>query len=289
MAKKEGKFPCNCRVDVDYTGKKPKIKFGYANKHPKKDAVRQAGNMSILFFIWGIIGILPFFYFFLGGMEINSYPEECGNITFDSFNYNKSVTYTGDMKNYSFNRSYKRVYGFNITCDNVTHQINYFTNGDFMIKPHFSEDGYKSNLSPLILIGMAFLWLYISLIPAIYINRKITRWLITKKWYQRWLPKANADGVLFKRRKKKYRKFYSKDVLSKIIIIPEFANVELDYKTNGDFSKYLERITIREYKEQKIKVRSRKTSKLKVDVFKWYAIFYFKEEPKDGFMEVIYQ
>ena len=63
----------------------------------------------------------------------------------------------------------------------------------------------------------------------------------------------------------------------------------MDYKTEGDFSKQLVKIKIREYRERKINTRSKKVSKEKIDKFKWYTVFYFKDKPKNGYLEVMYQ
>jgi len=35
--------------------------------------------------------------------------------------------------------------------------------------------------------------------------------------------------------------------------------------------------------------KEKKKKKEKVNVYKWYAIFTFKEKPKNGYLEVIYQ
>ena len=41
MEKKEGKYPVNARVSVDYSKGKPKIKFGYPRKPTDKEVIRQ--------------------------------------------------------------------------------------------------------------------------------------------------------------------------------------------------------------------------------------------------------
>ncbi len=285
MEKKEGKHLVTSRVDVDYTGKKPTIKFGYPYKDKNKAARAQGGLLSITILIWFIIGAIPLLVFVYADYYENymgvDYPKECGNFTLDD------LSYTGYFENSSYNYSYKKVDGFNVTCDNQIHVIDFRIYGGY-----FTEyDNRNHNLfTNNYLLYFLLFWFYTSLFVASYINKNlITRFLIKKKWYQRWLPKANADGVLWKRRSKRYRKFKSKDVLDNIIVVPEFSNVELDYKTKGEFSKYLVKIKIREHRNRKINIKSKKIGKEKMEICKWYAIFYFKQKPKDGYLEVIYQ
>ena len=78
-----------------------------------------------------------------------------------------------------------------------------------------------------------------------------------------------------------------------MVIIPNFKNVILDYKTSGDFNKYLKNIKIREHswytmKKDKKNKELRK-SKKKVDVYSWSAKFFFEKAPKTGYLEVIYR
>lgn len=278
MEKKEGEHVCNARVDVDYSKGKPEIDFSYPGKNPNKDARKQGGYFGFIIIIWLIIGVLPFYISYGGDIVNQAYPKDCGNLSFNDLKYNKEIKYTGDL-NYSFNISLSKVYGFDLTCDNKTHIFEYSPiEGYFYIKNSRDYD--------YILWGS---WLYISTVVSFILNKLLTIWLIKQKWYQKWLPKVNAEGFLLKTRKKKYYKYESDDVLENVIVIPRFSNVELDYKTTGEFSKYLKNIKIREYKKRKIDVKTNKISKEKVEHFKWYVVFYFKKKPKNGYLEVIYQ
>ncbi len=287
MEKKEGKYLVNARVDIDYSKGKPKIKFGYPYKDPKKESMFQGGILYVTLFIWTIIGVIPFILFIQNYVmpDYIPYPEECGNFSLDNLDYRTEVKYYGDTKYEDWNRTYKIVYGFNVTCDNQTHIIDFNKEGGY-----FEGDSYLDNKWYFVKLILGMIWFYIALIPASWINKNlITRFLIKKKWYQKWLPKANAEGVLFKKRSKQYRIFKPKDLLENVLVIPSFSNVELDYKTTGDFSKYLQKIKIREHRNQSINIKSKKVKKEKMNKFKWYAIFYFKEQPKTGQMEVTYQ
>jgi len=277
MVKKEGKIPCNARIDVDYTGDKPKVKFGYTSKHPKKDAEKQARLSSSWFLIWIIICI-PFLIFSFMDGSYESYPTECGNL---SVNISNHIVLDPDDNYFS-------VYGFNLTCDNQTRVFKFNNEKTSGISPHFYET-FPDAKNELMFIGISFFYPFLALFIAFFLNSLLTKYLVNKKWFQKWLPKAMADGKIFKTKIKKYYKFKPKDVLERVIIIPQFSNIELDYKTKGDFSKYLEKIKIREYRSRKITVKTKKLKKLKVDPFTWYAIFYFSKKPRDGYLEVIYQ
>jgi len=284
MVKKEGKYTVNARVDVDYSKGKPKIKFSYPYKDKKKSAVKQGGLPYLLIVIWALISIVPFMIFFNGISNTIFYPESCGNVSWDIFESERNVSYLSS-NNFSYNLTdvTKRVYGLNITCDNYTNIIKFETSGGYFS----SIDSQQGDLSDLKLYFI-FGWLYLAVLPAFFINRFITRRLVKKKWYQRWLPKAQANGILFKTKWKNYKNFKPKDLVGNCAVIPYFANVELDYKTHGDFSKQLQNIKIREYETQKRNINTGKKGKMKKDVFKWYAIFYFKDIPKNGYLEVTY-
>lgn len=280
MVKAEGKHLANARVDVDYTGKKPTVKFGYPQKDVKKTARSHGGQIYGIFIIFILIFLIPFIIF--GSEDVYpdsaTYPSECGNLSLDDY----LVKAFGDVEAYTL------TYGFNITCDNKTHILNFNSEGYFS----GSAQNYELRKRVLGLDAMLFwaLYLYLSLFLSLFINGwLINRWLVKQRWYQKWLPIANADGVLIKKKRKKYRKFFSKDVLDSVVIIPKFNNIELDYKTTGDFNKYLTKIKIREYHEGKINIKTGKIRKEKMDDLTWYAIFYFKNKPKKGYLEVIYQ
>ena len=200
MEKKEGKYLVNARVDIDYSKGKPKIKFGYPYKDPKKESMFQGGILYVTLFIWTIIGVIPFILFIQNYVmpDYIPYPEECGNFSLDNLDYRTEVKYYGDTKYEDWNRTYKIVYGFNVTCDNQTHIIDFNKEGGY-----FEGDSYLDNKWYFVKLILGMIWFYIALIPASWINKNlITRFLIKKKWYQKWLPKANAEGVLFKKKSK---------------------------------------------------------------------------------------
>jgi len=281
MVKKEGKIPCNARVDMDYTKKKPEIKFGYTSKNPKKDAYNQnfvgIPLLLLILFLW----LIP--YLFVGFYEVpNKYPNFC-NATVDSKEQiiNTTSTSNYDLYNYHYSQEYNQVRGINVTCDGQDYYLKWGDSRFIYEKGKFKGD-VKYN--KFILYFLAIYFILLSPLLIYLINRFVTKELLKQKWYKKWIPEHHAGG---KNKKKKYYKYKPNEVLENIIVIPKFSNVELTYNTKGDFSKYLSKIKIREYRQKTYK--KGKVGKLEVDNFKWYAIFYFKQKPKTGYLEVFYQ
>ena len=280
MVRKEGKIPCNARVDIDYTGKKPKIKFGYTSKNPKKDVLKQHYYNFPLLILLVLLWVFP--YLFMQVYIVNSsYPSNC-SVVFDEHYINMSWYTDVDGKNHTFNNYKKWVSGMNITCDNNT--IEYSFNKHHSLDEKASVFKPKNNYHLKFTLIFVFYLFVIAPLLIHFINKLVIKWLLKQKWYVKSFPERQAKGKI-----KKYYKFKPKDVLENVIIIPKFNNVVLDYKTKGDFSKYLEKIKIREYRWRKINTKKNKISKEEVDNYKWYAIFYFKQKPKTGYLEVIYK
>jgi hypothetical protein len=202
----------------------------------------------------------------MAGFNKYPYPSECGNLSL----------------NFTLQDNRNVIDGFNITCDGEVHKFVHDKSSSPSSNARFHEDIKEKNRFTLVA-----LWLYISVFVSFFLSKLLGGLLSKYKWYKKWLPKANAEGVIIKQKNKLYKKFLPKDILEKVIVIPSFSNVELNYKTKGEFSDYLERIKIRDFKKGKIKISSGKQRKVKGVT--WYAIFYFKQKPKNGFLEVIYQ
>jgi hypothetical protein len=267
MIEKEGKFPCNARVDVDYSKGKPKVKFSYLTKKPKKEAINQNfySIQFVLLFMIIMYGLIIFFSMYTWEVD---YPKECNGYFYG-------------------NESLNRIEGFNITCDTGTYNYSYSNKQGFYgnTQVGFKHINNASTLKSLAILG----YLILSGVIAFLVCYILIRIFIRFKWYQRWNPKFQS-----KLGKKKYYKFKKEDVDNNMVEIPYFGNVMLDYKTKGDFNKYLLRIKIREHKysnfvKDKKNKGKYKIGKLKKQEYKWYARFFFKEKPKKGYLEVIYQ
>jgi len=281
MVEKNGKAPANARVDINYSGKTPKIKFSYpkTGKSPEKQAFRQ--NLFGLHWYIILIIMLGFFYapMYMQTKTVN-YPSEC-NVTLDKYFYNKHVDLETSIKNYSYNINRSYVYGANITCDNKTYKIKFNTK-ELIGERYIGFYNDDNNLNKSLYLSLyRLIIIIVGMLSCIF----STKYLIKQKWYQKWYPKHSAEGFFAK--SKKYIKFTNKDIENNMVEIPLFSNVELDYKTNGDFSNKLERIKIREH--QYNKYRKGKVGKKVVKEYKWYARFYFKDKPKNGYLEVIFQ
>ena len=285
MVEKFGEYPCNARVDVDYSKKKPKISFTYPKngdsaKQQAKQQNRIGPHTIILFFI--MVGFMYYPVIMSCNQTVVDYPEEC-NVSLDSHYLNMSWYTDSDGKNITINKYKTWVEGANFTCENKTYKVKF---GDHGNGYGMYEGFYNSDLHLKQTLLYCLYFLILPIISFFILNGLLTNFLIKQKWYQRWLPKHQAEGFL-KRKTKKYIKFLPKDVENNMVEIPLFSNVELDYKTNGDFSDKLEKIKIREHQYHKYK--KGKVGKKKIDVYKWYARFYFKDKPKNGYLEVVFQ
>lgn len=142
------------------------------------------------------------------------------------------------------------------------------------------------------------LWVFCFFVPPTVI------YFPFKKQWNRIYPKWAA---LWER--KKIKKFSPSDVeYSKekgwYCEIPLFKNVILDYETKKEFSKQLRFIEIEEYKfkyytsrTSSLKKYSNRTKKRKLrnrrkrelNEWLWYARFYFKDKPKEGYLWVLFK
>ena len=90
--------------------------------------------------------------------------------------------------------------------------------------------------------------------------------------FKYWFPKFNAIMAHFLT-PNHYHTFEVDELKKPIFEIPLFKNVVLTYEVSGDFSKYLQRVEIREHDFQ---YKNEKTQWL------WKAKFIFSEIPKSG-------
>lgn len=90
-----------------------------------------------------------------------------------------------------------------------------------------------------------------------------------------------------------YSKKFTKCSDSKILEIPLFNNVMLDYIAKGDFSRYLNRLEIREHPFKCHKIKGWMVGKQNIETlpqeYLWNAKFYFNAVPKKGSLEVFWK
>jgi len=132
-----------------------------------------------------------------------------------------------------------------------------------------------------------------ELIPALilifhmfFIPLVATLITIKNKKLLSYMPQINMFGALLLQ-----YSFYKKitKLNSKTYKLPLFTNVFLDYKTKGEFAKYLYKVEIKEHKLIfKKKLWFFKKKDMKND-YLWYAEFKFKKIPKTGYLEIMFK
>ena len=101
--------------------------------------------------------------------------------------------------------------------------------------------------------------------------------------YGKLIPRLN---FFMARSSMKYIMFEPKDVNDNKTVIPIFSNVYLDYKATEDFDKYLEKVEVLELPFSYWKGTKKGKPKLEKNDYKFRAVFYFKDKPKTGNLEV---
>ncbi len=253
MEEHNGKNSQNAGIKISYTGKKPKVQFSYPVH--KKDS-RTRGDMFFpVIMVWVIIN-LPLMIYLSSIEDLNSQSKYKVLNEYDKSNYVEFVEYYTQPKRVEYYYNYYNDY-YGFLTEDLTHSLLFV--------------------------------LYLFLIP-------IFIYFPFKKFWDKFFPDYQAFLV-----SKKYRKFKPKDVQEGkenfYIELPIFTNVICDFNATKDFSRYLEEFEIKEYqfkyyKREKSKVKSKKKKKRKVRMkneFIWYARWYFKKNPKKGFIEVIYK
>lgn len=278
--KKIGKCPINARITVDYSQKKPKITFDYiAQKQQMKDIHFNPVSMFITIFLFGIIG----YSIAHSPPEVTIYPKNC------SFEYNQSSQILWgynitclEGNNYTFN--YEPGVGhppFGLASRFVAYAPLKLFFFDYDIKVHTPSE----NLTFMLISVITVFSLYIFALILFYYTTCLIGLLMhnigfTRKMNSRLIPELNK-----KLSRVRYSAMFTKCPDTRIIEIPLFKNVFLDYEAKGEFSKYLLRMEIREHPfNQMLKKKKRYLRKKNVNL--WHAKFYFKEVPKTGWLEV---
>lgn len=115
-----------------------------------------------------------------------------------------------------------------------------------------------------------------------------------------WVPKINFISTKNKGELTKARVFPSDmHTFKDKVIIPEFHNVYLDYKTYGDFKKYLNKVEILgiprgfrvhgQFWNWKHKNKKGELAKKRErNKYNFRCVFYFSKQPKRGHMDLVY-
>lgn len=175
-------------------------------------------------------------------------------------------------------------YQVNVTCDNnFTSQIEFSSgqnhsswffsnfNGVYDNNPYFFE-----KQSTIFVFLLVFLILF-SFVFGYILEGIIIKIALKNNWIKKKIPSINK--VLWG---KGYMKTFNQIPKSKVIELPLFNNVYLDYNATEDFSEYLQRVEIREHEfDYVFRSRKKKIKNKKKNINLWNAKFYFSQSPKD--------
>ena len=102
------------------------------------------------------------------------------------------------------------------------------------------------------------------------------------------LPKMNYQLTLLGQFSRvKYLRITPKDIQENGFILPHFSNVFLNYNATGQMSTNLKKVRVMDYPyNYYIKKPNGKLSRKQVNHFDFMAIFEFKTQPKNGYIDV---
>lgn len=261
--KKTGDYPINSRITVDYSGKEPKIEFGYPEKETQIKYFRNSSG----FYLFNLI-LSAFILVLLLG-------------TYYQYQNTPFLThcnlYGGNNTGYDF---------IIIGCIDSEYGIHTYPLNYNRIKQTYDNDSLYFVYASLI-----FLALYYFITP-LFLSLFFRKTKIGQKWY----PLLNKV-ILNKHHKAEFTSVPD----SKVIELPLFSNVYLDYETDGKFSDYLQKIEIVEHDFMKYVISKgpkdpnkrtllerlfNKKREEMADIYLWKAKFTFKKQPKNGFLRI---
>ena len=275
-----GKLPINARITIDYTKKKPSVKFGY----PRKDSFYQV-ILSFPTLIPAMLITIMFGYLIQYAtadlLSTNDYPEMDDCQTYLTHLKNKTyligVHLECEMDGEIYVMKTKLVRGNGIFYFNDPPKL--YNDDDAVVKDNLTF------ILSLIRAGLICLLFPLSLflVYMFYTRTKLGQRIFPE------FGKIISDARF-------YTKF-DKVPGNKQIEIPLFKNIYLDYKATKGFSKNLLKMEIMEHPFTEIvrqsssvfslKKRSMgEITKTKKQVYLWKATFYFKDIPTDGTLEV---
>lgn len=271
-----GKYPINSRITIDYSGKKPDVKFDYPEKDKKSIRTQVVFSTAVMM----PAAIITFIMMFVIASNI-IYPSARGYPSIDDCEvylnyYNGSTDFIGLTAECIIDGEVHRM----ATKYQKGRKVAWL----FPEKPRLFSSEYEVSTSGPHMIGA--LANAILMVLILFSSMFVLFHFYTKtKLGQRWFPEIN--------KKMSNARYYTKiDSVSKdkTIELPLFNNVYLDYRAKEEFGKYLERVEIREHPFDKIirkgKGRKRYRGRKKGQVYLWKATFYFKQIPKKGYLEM---
>lgn len=291
---KFGKLPINARITIDYSKKKPKVTFGYiAAKQQRSLNYMNIFSMipTIIIISLGLwmltnysnslniapnVGICGFYeQHSLGDNKVSAYNITCGDKSYlVKYRQAKGIFIFGTAEGFSTDRTSESQLENWLSFINTAGKPWYIVTSVGMLMLIFAFGAMIGTM--FLVFGMCYFfgWSF-QYIP--YINKKVNR----------WIPEINK-----KMTSARYSATFNKCSEDKVIEIPLFHNVFLDYDAKGEFSKYLQRVEVREHPFAMLSTKSifgrrqKQKYKKKKNIFLWKARFIFKEVPKKGQLEV---
>ena len=267
-----GEYPVNSRITIDYSKKKPEVKFEYPDKRSSQLWLTPPVIYPTIIFT--LITILLLLYSTDNLGTEGSYPSVDDCVTYsnhwtnrtnligfkhvcliDGESYTIKTTFIPSKKFRLYTTNPKVVYQSDVTTSDSTETL-----VDLII--------YAGLIIITVIIFVFWMWIFLL-------------FYFKTKWGQKFYPEASkvlADAH--------FATTFDKVPENKQIVIPLFKNIYLDYKATKGFSKHLTRVEIREHEFDKIIRKGKKSIRKKGQVFLWKATFYFNEIPKDGDLEV---
>jgi len=273
-----GNYLTNSRITIDYTKKKPTVKFSYPSKRNPPALISPIGTPIFLIL----------YLFTAWFLALYDFPEANRPITIDDCNITKNqeeglLTNISIVCNYDNNQSFYKTYELD-RGESL---------GPFKMNPDLTwaadPDNNASNARRDGYLNSIFFLLKLSIVFGV--------WIVAGYLVQLFCTKTKLGGKWFPEVSKKFAdaKYYLKiDKLnSKTFELPLFKNIYMDYTARKEFAKYLERIVIKEHPFNKLVKKLRRGKNKKKPRYKkkkqdllWKATFYFSKVPKEGYLEM---
>lgn len=242
-----GGDPLNARIKIDYTGKKPSIKFSFPDRKKQK-----AGSMLMyIYFFWLLLNF-PIILIIgpVGDDAPTKYDIMDIIVTDESSQYN--LTDYNDFVNY-------------LTDKDISEKL--YNLRSIPLIDELIEPLKVMKISEMLYLLMLLFFPLLLFFP------------FRKRWNKLY-PDFQALMASSKRVEFTARDVEKDGEGNYYCQIPLFSNILLDYTATGDFSHYLKFFEIREHNFKFI------YKKNDVNEWMWYAKFCFDKCPRNGKLEV---
>jgi len=264
--KRVGDFPINSRIKISYDKDgKADVKFDYPHKDYQVKNLWKASSIFLPAFLLSIL-IFIIVYFLILSKPLE-YPQHC------------SVSPVEDNQT---NKVYSIIAACTLNDGSIEGYFFKWKRDIFFDQSFEREELGTSFFYPLRILLIALLSYVIILFLTYLIAKFLARLFGHTKLGNKIYPDYNR--IIHN------KNWYSEVTTcpkNKIIELPLFTNIYMDYETDGEFSDFLESVEIVEHDFKYIKKNKRKRAvETKPNVYLWKAIFKFKEVPKTGYLRI---